>query len=118
IGILPLGGYVKMLGQDDNPARYSEEARRSQLASESSGATGSASAVGATAGSSSSVATAEHAPAMTHGDLPPEPVSDPHVPYDPRSYMAQSVPKRMAITSAGVIMNVIFAFIMASIAYG
>src|SRR5829696_1232136 len=30
IGILPLGGYVKMLGQDDNPARYSEEARRSQ----------------------------------------------------------------------------------------
>src|SRR3954462_7486310 len=31
IGILPLGGYVKMLGQDDNPARYSEEARRSQL---------------------------------------------------------------------------------------
>src|SRR5437773_12063997 len=39
IGILPLGGYVKMLGQDDNPARYSEEARRSQLASGSSGAT-------------------------------------------------------------------------------
>ena len=32
--------------------------------------------------------------------------------------MAQSVPKRMAIISAGVIMNVIFAFVMASIAYG
>ncbi len=60
----------------------------------------------------------EHAPPLTHGDLPPEPVSDPHEPYDPRSYMAQSVPKRMAIISAGVIMNVIFAFIMASIAYG
>jgi regulator of sigma E protease len=106
IGILPLGGYVKMLGQDDNPARYSEEARRSQLQT-----------ADVAAGSSSSVATAEHAPALTHGDLPPEPVSDPHVPYDPRSYMAQSVPKRMAIISAGVIMNVIFAFIMASIAY-
>ncbi len=37
---------------------------------------------------------------------------------DPRSYMAKSVPQRMAIISAGVIMNVIFAFLMASIAYG
>ena len=25
IGILPLGGYVKMLGQDDNPAKIAEE---------------------------------------------------------------------------------------------
>ncbi len=33
--------------------------------------------------------------------------------YDPRSYLAKSVPKRMAIISAGVIMNVIFAFFMA-----
>ena len=94
IGILPLGGYVKMLGQDDNPARIAEENRRAQAN-----------------------AAADHAPALTHGDLPPEPVSDPHTPYDPRSYMAQSVPKRMAIISAGVIMNVIFAFIMASVAY-
>jgi regulator of sigma E protease len=92
IGILPLGGYVKMLGQDDNPARREEENRRA-------------------------LAAAEHAPPMTHGDLPSEPVSDPHMPYDPRSYMAQSVPKRMAIISAGVIMNVIFAFIMATVAY-
>jgi regulator of sigma E protease len=104
IGVLPLGGYVKMLGQDDNPARMAEETRRSQ-----------AKAGGASA---DAIATAEHAPAMTHGDLPPEPVSDPHAPYDPRSYMAQSVPKRMAIISAGVIMNVIFAFLMASLAYG
>src|SRR6185295_19011610 len=34
IGILPLGGYVKMLGQDDNPARAAEERERSQLAGE------------------------------------------------------------------------------------
>lgn len=111
IGILPLGGYVKMLGQDDNPARMAEETRRVQLqkqqfaAADSSGATGSASAA------------VDHAPPLTHGDLPSEPVSDPHLPYDPRSYMAQSVPKRMAIISAGVIMNVIFAFIMATVAY-
>jgi len=112
IGILPLGGYVKMLGQDDNPARMAEETRRAQLQKQqvaavdgSNRATGSANAV------------AEHAPPLTHGDLPSEPVSDPHTPYDPRSYMAQSVPKRMAIISAGVIMNVIFAFIMATVAY-
>jgi len=100
IGILPLGGYVKMLGQDDNPARMAEETRRSQMKSQSA------------------AYASDRAPPMTHGDLPSEPVSDLHAPYDPRSYMAQSVPKRMAIISAGVIMNVIFAFIMATVAYG
>ena len=31
IGILPLGGYVKMLGQDDNPANIAEQVRESQV---------------------------------------------------------------------------------------
>ena len=84
IGILPLGGYVKMLGQDDNPAAAASEAHRAKLS----------------------------------GDLPAEPVAGPHSAWDPRSYPAQSVPKRMAIISAGVIMNVIFAVLMASLAYG
>ena len=83
IGALPLGGYVKMLGQDDNPA----------------------------------ASAAEHERARAHGDLPPEPTDAPHAPWDPRSYQAQSVPERMAIISAGVIMNVIFAVIMASLAW-
>ena len=30
IGILPLGGYVKMLGQEDNPARLREEIERAK----------------------------------------------------------------------------------------
>jgi regulator of sigma E protease len=81
IGILPLGGYVKMLGQEDNPARVSEEMERAR---QQGGAAG----------------------------------GQPEFKLDPRSYMAQSVPERMAIISAGVIMNVIFAFIFASIAYG
>jgi regulator of sigma E protease len=72
IGILPLGGYVKMLGQDDNPSNSADERERS--------------------------------------------MQEPEV-LDPRSYPAQSVPKRMAIISAGVIMNVIFAFVLAAIAY-
>ncbi|MFM8707310.1 MAG: site-2 protease family protein, partial [Planctomycetia bacterium] len=87
IGALPLGGYVKMLGQDDNPAAAAEEARRARALIES-------------------------------GDLPHEPTSDPHPAWDPRSYPAQSVPERMAIISAGVIMNVIFAVLMASWAFG
>jgi regulator of sigma E protease len=87
IGALPLGGYVKMLGQDDNPAAAAKEAERARAA-------------------------------LASGDLPPEPVSGPHPAWDPRSYPAQSVPERMAIISAGVIMNVIFAILMASWAYG
>ena len=114
IGILPLGGYVKMLGQDDNPARMAEETRRSKLQPVGAGVGATSDSLGATG----SAIVSDHAPPLTHGDLPSEPVSDPHEPYDPRSYMAQSVPKRMAIISAGVIMNVIFAFVMASIAYG
>ncbi len=93
IGALPLGGYVKMLGQDDNPAAAAAEAQRAREA----------------AGPGHS---------LSSGDLPPEPTSNPHPAWDPRSYPAQSVPKRMAIISAGVIMNVIFAILMASLAFG
>lgn len=92
IGALPLGGYVKMLGQDDNPAAAATEAERARAAGPGN--------------------------AISSGDLPPEPTGGPHPAWDPRSYPAQSVPKRMAIISAGVIMNVIFAFLMASLAFG
>ncbi|MCA9235919.1 MAG: site-2 protease family protein [Planctomycetales bacterium] len=88
IGILPLGGYVKMLGQDDNPANYAEQVRES----------------------------------MARGDQidAKEIVGPDGQKYmvDRRSYMAKTVPQRMAIISAGVIMNVIFAFIFAVVAYG
>jgi regulator of sigma E protease len=83
IGILPLGGYVKMLGQDDNPGAAGQESAR----------------------------------ARASGDLPAEPTSDGEHAWDPRSYPAQTVPERMAIISAGVVMNVIFAVVMATVAY-
>jgi regulator of sigma E protease len=78
VGILPLGGYVKMLGQDDNPSKMAEERER----------------------------------AMT---MPGEGVDGTAL--DPRSYMAKSVPQRMMIISAGVIMNLIFAVIFATLAF-
>ncbi len=80
IGLVPLGGYVKMLGQDDNPANAAKEAERIRQQAEEEG-----------------VAAASL--------------------LDPRSYPAKNVPQRMLIISAGIIMNLIFAVIMAAIAY-
>lgn len=76
IGSIPLGGYVKMLGQDDNPQNAEEEAQRMTIRDEQGNAK-----------------------------------------LDPRSFPAKSVPQRMAIISAGVVMNIIFGFLFASIAY-
>lgn len=77
IGILPLGGYVKMLGQDDDPRKTLEENERIRQ---------------------------EGGEGQT-------------IKLDPRSYPAKTVPQRMLIISAGVIMNLIFAVIFAATAY-
>jgi regulator of sigma E protease len=104
IGILPLGGYVKMLGQEDNPAKLREEierARQRAAASADPGANDNPLAPDATKHAGQlDIARAERAL------------------FDPRSYLAQSVPRRMAIISAGVIMNLIFAEVLAIIAFG
>jgi len=97
IGILPLGGYVKMLGQEDNPAQLRKEIERARH--EAPGHTASADTAG------------ERLPL---GDAD---VSVEKRLYDPRSYLAKSVPQRMAIISAGVIMNMIFALVFAVIAF-
>ncbi len=88
IGVFPLGGYVKMLGQDDDPAHIAEQMQKSQIDSHSTNAV---------------------------------PITGPNGEQyfvDRRSYLAKSVPQRMAIISAGVVMNVIFAFIFAVVAFG
>lgn len=87
IGIIPLGGYVKMLGQDDDPSKIAEQIEQSRLDPQLEGVE-----VTGPGGEKYKV--------------------------DPRSYLAKSVPQRMAIISAGVIMNIIFAFIFAVIAFG
>jgi len=113
IGILPLGGYVKMLGQEDNPARLKEEIERAKQQSEDT-VDGACPADGAEAADGAE-------PAKDEGRATGEEQIDVEAAeaalYDPRSYLAQSVPKRMAIISAGVIMNLIFAFFMAVVAY-
>jgi regulator of sigma E protease len=92
VGILPLGGYVKMLGQDDNPSNIANERKRSESETHD----------------------------VSAGDLDLEstavgPIDRSKL--DPRSYQAKTVPQRMAIISAGVIMNLIFSVIFATIAF-
>jgi len=102
IGVLPLGGYVKMLGQEDNPSRLRAEIERAKLQQPGENVSADSSSKESgdkQLGEGLDLAAAEQAL------------------YDPRSYLAKSVPKRMAIISAGVIMNVIFAFIMSMAAY-
>ncbi len=100
-GVLPLGGYVKMLGQEDNPARLKEELERAKAKQ----------------------ATVDQDDAETDPVVDQDEVEEIDIEaaeaalYDPRSYLSQSVPKRMAIISAGVIMNVVFAFVVAVIGY-
>lgn len=111
IGIIPLGGYVKMLGQDDNPANAAEEMRKARIYKEQQAA-----------GEETDATPGELVAATTTlGDVPEEPhaheAGEPEYELNPRSYLAKNVPQRMAIISAGVIMNVIFAFIFATIAY-
>jgi regulator of sigma E protease len=100
LGILPLGGYVKMLGQEDNPAQLRKEMERAKL-----GASGDAAAP------DSGIARDETFP----GD---KATTAENTLFDPRSYLAKSVPQRMAIISAGVIMNMVFALIFAVVAFG
>ena len=112
IGALPLGGYVKMLGQEDNPARLREELQRAkaqQAAVEGREIAG----VAAGANACDSVSPGGHAGCEEPIDI----AAAEQALNDPRSYLCQSVPRRMAIISAGVIMNVIFAFVAAVIAY-
>ena len=85
IGMIPFGGYVKMLGQDDNPGNISTEIERSREGGDSGAA--------------------EKAGYQDRNEL------------DPRSYRAKSVIQRMAIISDGVIFNLIFAVLFATLAF-
>lgn len=88
IGVLPLGGYVKMLGQDDDPRNAEAERAR-----------------------------ALQAGTVAEGLTPGQTVEQKPLALDPRSYPAKPVLARMAIISAGVIMNVISGVLMAAVAY-
>ena len=87
IGAIPLGGYVKMLGQDDNPGHSEEQIKESLAEGES----------------------AESA-ILASGMVDQSKL-------DPRSFLAKSVTQRMLIISAGVVFNLLFAILFAAIAF-
>src|SRR4051794_11841630 len=107
MGSLPLGGYVKMLGQDDDPRNAEHEAARIRAAAASEKKPNEALAHSTTVDPQHP----EEAP------VPAKTTDGGTILLDPHSYPAKPVPARMAIISAGVIMNLIFAVILASIAY-
>lgn len=88
IGVIPLGGYVKMLGQDDDPRRAAEERERIRKAA------------GGVEGPLNEIDREES------------------YELDPRSYPAKSVWQRMVIISAGVVMNLITSVLFAAVAFG
>ncbi len=126
IGLLPLGGYVKMLGQEDNPARLREEVERArrELAARPRSAPGDQPGPGDQPTAEQPTAeqaavdrdVAEQEPADEISDIQGLKEAEAAL-YDPRSYLAQSVPRRMAIISAGVVMNLLFAVFCATLAY-
>ena len=99
IGVFPLGGYVKMLGQEDNPG---ELRRRIEKAKEAA----------------KLLEQNAQAEIVQEDMLTPEQIAEAErLLDDPRSYQSKSVPQRLAIIVAGVTMNVIFAFVVAVIAF-
>jgi regulator of sigma E protease len=131
VGSLPLGGYVKMLGQDDDPRNAEHEAERIRRAAPTASdervqaiASGTA-AEGLVSGQSVEKLTNEALAHAQSGQPQPEEAPVPAtttdgktILLDPRSYPAKPVPARIAIISAGVIMNLIFAVILAAVAFG
>ena len=103
IGIIPLGGYVKMLGQDDNPANQQRERERTLMQDGESTDDGAESTDHGSQAEAATEASSE---------------TDGKAELDPRSYPAKTVWQRLLIISAGVVMNLIFAVIFAMCAFG
>ncbi len=102
VGVFPLGGYVKMLGQEDNPGELRAEMERAKTQAQ---------------------ARAGDAALTESSDTEEAPASDRSIEelseqlYAPDSYLAKSVPQRLAIICAGVAMNFLFAIVCATGAY-
>ncbi|MBR5626343.1 MAG: site-2 protease family protein, partial [Thermoguttaceae bacterium] len=107
LGWLPLGGYVKMLGQEDNPGAIRQEIERARQELEKTREELLVSSKTETDQSDSDRLSEEKLKELAELEKNY---------YAPDSYLSKNVPQRMAIISAGVVMNVIFAIICATAA--
>lgn len=117
IGIIPLGGYVKMLGQDDDPraSKQAEELERIRVKKQAAAADSQLAAASDQTARGQELKAGTAAEGMVTGQTVEQ--ADQGYVLDPRSFPAKSVPQRIAIISAGVIMNLIFAVIFATFAF-
>lgn len=120
IGVLPLGGYVKMFGQEDNPGAIAKELERVRLAQEA--AENASAEQSAEKPLDVEVVDGEPKPATGEDSQQPELTPEQvkaleEAMYAKDSYLSKSVPQRMAIIVAGVVMNMIFAVFCATVAY-
>ncbi len=109
LGVLPLGGYVKMLGQEDNPGELRAEMERAK-SREQGGEDGTNEKGAGDGASAQSPDAAPQTPTRSVKELSEQI-------YAPDSYLAKSVPQRLAIICAGVAMNFLFAIVCATTAY-
>ena len=109
LGLFPLGGYVKMLGQEDNPGAIQAEIERAKLQAQQA-------QVENTPNSEDAETVDFPAKPDTGGSTPLAPESQLSI-FAPDSYLSKSVPQRLAIIVAGVIMNFLFAIVCAAGAY-
>lgn len=93
LGWLPLGGYVKMFGQEDNPGGIQAEIDRAKAENVQKG---------------ENLSEAEKKQRADEINELEKQL------YAPDSYLSKNVFQRMAIISAGVVMNIIFAIICAA----
>ena len=95
LGLFPLGGYLKMLGQEDNPGAIQAEVERAKL----------------------QAAEAVNEPrAETPCTVDVAAESSPSI-FAPDSYLSKNIPQRLAIIVAGVAMNFLLAIVCAAGAY-
>jgi regulator of sigma E protease len=126
LGMFPLGGYVKMLGQEDNPGALKAELERAKSQGSQIDQNG--------VESNDTPLQPEVKNTQINIGGPDKPV---HIKinitsqttesrtakeleeavFAPDSYLAKSVPQRLAIIVAGVVMNFIFAIVCAAAAY-
>ncbi|MDR1923653.1 MAG: site-2 protease family protein [Planctomycetaceae bacterium] len=105
LGMFPLGGYVKMLGQEDNPGELKAEMERAKAEQTKFNTTEQDTNQQNETTTTTQITETRSVESLTEAIFAPD------------SYLSKSVPQRLAIIVAGVLMNFIFAIICATGAY-
>ncbi|MDR0390821.1 MAG: site-2 protease family protein [Planctomycetaceae bacterium] len=125
LGVFPFGGYVKMLGQEDNPGELKAELERAKMSNYSNAQGNNKSESPQSSEINVQINTNDtdkpvHVTINTNTSSSTETRSAEDLQeavFAPDSYLSKSVPQRLAIIVAGVVMNFIFAVVCAAAAY-